>query len=64
MLKELLAFLPANNMEDSPRLNPTDDPNRMDEELAHIVPDDANKPYDIKEVIHRVVDNGNIFEVH
>lgn len=64
MLKELLAFLPANNMEDSPRLNPTDDPNRMDEELAHIVPDDANKPYDIKEVIHRVVDNGNFFEVH
>jgi len=64
MLKELLAFLPANNMEDSPRLNPTDDPNRMDEELAYIVPDDANKPYDIKEVIHRVVDNGNFFEVH
>ncbi len=63
MVKELLAFLPSNNMEDPLRLAPTDDPDRMDDELADIVPDDANKPYDIKDVIHRVVDHGDFFEV-
>ena len=64
MVKELMAYLPANNMEDPFRLSPADDPDRMDEELAGIVPDDANKPYDIKDVIHRVVDHGDFFEVH
>ena len=64
MVKELLAFLPSNNMEDPLRTASTDDPDRMDEELARIVPDDANKPYDIKDVIHRVVDHGDFFEVH
>ena len=64
MVKELMAYLPSNNMEDPLRLSPADDPDRMDEELAGIVPDDANKPYDIKDVIHRVVDHGDFFEVH
>lgn len=62
-VKELMTFLPSNNMEDAPALTPEDDPNRMDEELAGIVPDDPNKPYDIKEVITRVVDHGDFFEV-
>jgi len=64
MVKELMAYLPSNNMEDPLRLSPADDPDRMDEELAGIVPDDANKPYDIKDVIQRVVDHGDFFEVH
>ena len=64
MVKELMAYLPSNNMEDPLRLSPADDSDRMDEELAGIVPDDANKPYDIKDVIHRVVDHGDFFEVH
>ncbi|MCY4545948.1 MAG: acyl-CoA carboxylase subunit beta [Gemmatimonadetes bacterium] len=64
MVKELMAYLPSNNMEDPLRLSPADDPDRRDEELAGIVPDDANKPYDIKDVIHRVVDHGDFFEVH
>ncbi len=63
-LKTLLTFLPANNMEDPPFLKATDDPGRMDNDLAQIVPEDSNKPYDIKEVINRVVDHGDFFEVH
>ncbi len=63
-VKQLMAYLPANNMEDAPAIPPSDDPNRMDETLAGIVPDDPNKPYDIREVITRVVDHGDFFEVH
>jgi acetyl-CoA carboxylase carboxyltransferase component len=63
-VKQLMAYLPSNNMEDAPAIIPADDPNRMDEALAGIVPDDPNKPYDIKEVITRVVDHGDFIEVH
>ena len=63
-VKQLMAYLPSNNMEDAPAIMPADDPNRMDEALAGIVPDDPNKPYDIKEVITRVVDHGGFIEVH
>ncbi len=63
-VKQLMAYLPSNNMEDAPAIPPSDDPNRMDEALAGIVPDDPNKPYDIREVITRVVDQGDFFEVH
>jgi acetyl-CoA carboxylase carboxyltransferase component len=62
-IRKLLGFLPQNNMEDPPFL-PTDDPaDRMDEALDSIVPDNPNKPYDMKEVIRRVVDDGDFFEV-
>ncbi len=64
MIRKLLSFVPQNNMEDPPRAECTDDPNRMDPELAEIVPEDANKPYDMKDIIHRVVDDGEYFEVH
>jgi acetyl-CoA carboxylase carboxyltransferase component len=64
MVRRLLSFLPQNNMEDPPRLEPTDDPGRVDETLDTIVPDDPTKPYDMKEIILRVVDNGDFMEVH
>jgi propionyl-CoA carboxylase beta chain len=63
-IRRLLDFIPQNNMEDPPRRN-TDDPfDRADEELLDIVPDNPNKPYDIIEVIRRVVDEGEFYEVH
>jgi propionyl-CoA carboxylase beta chain len=60
----LLSFLPQNNLETPPRVIPTDDPLREDPELDSIVPDNANKPYDMRDVIHLVVDDGEFFEVH
>jgi propionyl-CoA carboxylase beta chain len=59
----LLSFLPQNNLETTPRVQTTDDPDRRDPELDHVVPDSANKPYDMREVVHRVVDDGDFFEV-
>jgi propionyl-CoA carboxylase beta chain len=64
LIRKLLGFLPQNNMEDPPFVNGGDDPLRMDEELNTIIPDDANKPYDIKDVIRPIVDNGQFFEIH
>lgn len=64
MVRRLLSFLPPNNMEDPPRLEPTDDPNRVDETLDTIVPDDPTKPYDMREIILRVADGGDFMEVH
>jgi acetyl-CoA carboxylase carboxyltransferase component len=62
-IRKLFSYLPQNNMEDPPFV-PTDDPaDRMDEELDSIVPDNPNKPYNIKDVIRRVVDDGDFFEV-
>jgi acetyl-CoA carboxylase carboxyltransferase component len=63
LIRKLLGFLPQNNMEDAPFIL-SDDPLRMEEALNRIVPDDANKPYDVKEVIQMIVDNGNFFEIH
>jgi acetyl-CoA carboxylase carboxyltransferase component len=63
IIKKLLSYLPSNYLEDPPSVEPTDDPNRTDEALAHILPDDPDKPYDVKEVISRVVDNGEFFEI-
>jgi acetyl-CoA carboxylase carboxyltransferase component len=63
-IKELLSYLPSNNMEDPPVVDTEDDPNRTDEHLAEIVPADPDKPYDIKDVIASVVDNGDFLEIH
>ncbi|MDA0169380.1 acyl-CoA carboxylase subunit beta [Solirubrobacter taibaiensis] len=60
----LLSFLPQNNLESAPRVTPTDDPERMDEALDSIVPDAANKPYDIRDVVRSVVDDEEFMEVH
>ncbi|MEM2900047.1 MAG: carboxyl transferase domain-containing protein [Thermoplasmata archaeon] len=62
-IKKLLSYIPSNNMEDPPVVEPTDDPNRMDESLNTIIPDNPNKPYDIIDVITKVVDNGEFFEI-
>jgi propionyl-CoA carboxylase beta chain len=59
----LLSFLPQNNLETPPRVAPTDDPNRADPELDAIIPDNPNKPYDMRDVIRHVVDDGEFFEV-
>jgi propionyl-CoA carboxylase beta chain len=63
MIRELLSFLPSNNMEDPPVLPCTDDIKREDESLERLVPDDPNRPYDMKELITTVVDNNNFFEI-
>ncbi len=62
-IRELLSFLPQNNLEEAPRRPTTDDPNRMDEALNAVVPDNPNKPYDMKELIRLVVDDRYLFEV-
>src|ERR687894_293529 len=63
-VRYLLGFLPQNNLEMPPRVEPYDDPEREDPELDTLVPDDPSKPYDMREVISRVVDDGEFFEVH
>ncbi len=63
IIKRLLSFLPSNYMEDPPVLETDDDPNRTEEALSRIIPDDPDKPYDMKEIIYLVVDEGNFFEV-
>jgi len=62
-IRTLLAYLPSNNLDDAP-IRPSDDPaDRRDEALLDIVPDEPNKPYDMHDVIRRVVDAGEFFEV-
>ena len=63
LIRKLLSYIPQNNMEDPPFLPTTDDPLRMEEELDTLIPDDPSKPYDVKEVIHLVVDDGQFFEI-
>lgn len=63
MIRELLSFLPSNNMEDPPRISFDDPVDRRDTKLRSIVPENPNKPYDIKDIVTRVVDDGYFFEV-
>ena len=64
MVRKLFDFIPLNNMEDPPEIDFSDPIDRTDEELNSIVPDDPAKPYDIKDVIKRIVDDGEFLEVH
>ena len=64
LVRKLLGYLPQNNMEDPPFLPNGDDPLRTDETLDTIIPEDPGKPYNVKEIIHRLVDNGQFFEIH
>jgi len=64
MIRELVSYLPQNNREDPPRLDNRDPIDRMDPELDTLVPLESNLPYDIKDIIRRVVDDRNFFEVH
>ena len=59
-----MSFLPQNNLEMPPRVAPTDDPDRMDPELDSIVPENPNKPYDMRNVVRAIVDDGEFFEIH
>ncbi len=63
MIRELLGFLPSNNMEDPPVKPCTDSAHRTDEKLQDLIPDSPNKAYDIKEIIYSVADDHNFFEV-
>ena len=63
-IRYLLSFLPSNNMEDAPIVATGDDPDRQDESLNTVIPDNPNAPYDMKDVIRSIVDNGEFYEVH
>jgi len=62
-IKYLLSFLPQNNVEDPPRVTPWDDPEREPDDLLDIVPEVPRKPYDMRDVVERVVDENSFFEV-
>jgi len=63
-IRYLLGFLPSNNMEETPLVETNDDPTRMDENLNTVIPDNPNSPYDMKDVIRMIVDDGEFYEVH
>jgi acetyl-CoA carboxylase carboxyltransferase component len=63
-VRRLMSFLPLNNMEGPPLMETGDDPTRRDEDLLRIIPDDALRPYDMREIIYRVVDAADFMEVH
>ncbi len=63
MVRQLLSYLPQNNMEDAPAIAPKDDAARTDASLDTIVPENPNMPYDMKQVITKVMDQGSFFEV-
>jgi propionyl-CoA carboxylase beta chain len=64
MIRELVSYIPSNNVDDAP-LHPSDDPiDRSDMALDTLVPAEPQMPYDIKDIIHRVVDDGQFFEIH
>ena len=63
-IRYLLSFLPSNNMDDAPIVDTGDDPSRMEESLNTVIPDNPNAPYDMKDVIRGIVDNGEFYEVH
>ncbi len=63
-IRYLLSFLPSNNLEEPPIVATGDDPNRMDERLNTVVPDNPNLPYNMKDIIAMIVDNGEYYEAH
>jgi propionyl-CoA carboxylase beta chain len=64
MIREMLNFLPSNNLDDPPKMQTSDDPHRLIEELNSFIPENSRKPYDIKELIKKVVDESYFLEVH
>lgn len=62
-IRKLLSFLPSNNAEKTPIIENGDTPNRVIEGLENIIPDNSNKPYDMKEIIYSIVDNSDFYEV-
>lgn len=63
LIRELMGYLPSNNMEDPPFAPTKDDPLRTETALDNIIPDNPNKPYDIKDVIRLIVDDGKFYEI-
>ena len=63
-IRELLGYLPSSNREAPPFVDTGDDPKRRDESLNNVVPEDPKLPYDMHQLINRVVDKGNFFEIH
>jgi acetyl-CoA carboxylase carboxyltransferase component len=64
LIRDLLSYMPQNNLEDPPFQPTADPPDRMDEDLKRIIPDNPNRAYDMKEIIRHVVDEGRFLEVH
>jgi propionyl-CoA carboxylase beta chain len=64
MVRELLSYMPSNNMEDPPRIATTDDINRVDPQLDSFVPESANQPYEMRDLIRIIADESHFFEVH
>ncbi len=62
-IRKLLSYLPQNNIEDPPIIDIGDDPTRVDDSIAELMPDSPNKPYDVRDIIVRLVDAGDFFEV-
>jgi len=63
LIRELMSYLPSNNMEDPPFVPTKDDPLRTEAALDSIIPNNPNKPYDIKDVIHLIMDDGKFYEI-
>jgi len=64
LIREVLSYLPSNNLDDPPRARSTDEPDREDAALDHLVPASPNQPYDMLDVVHAVVDDRHFLEVH
>jgi propionyl-CoA carboxylase beta chain len=64
LIRELLSFMPSNNMEEPPRVATSDDVNRVDAELDTFVPANPNQPYEMRELIKTIADEGHFLEVH
>ncbi len=64
LVRKLISYLPLNNLEDPPVVETGDDPARATPEIYEILPDDPQKPYDVRDIITAVVDNGEFFEIH
>ncbi|MPZ23565.1 MAG: methylmalonyl-CoA carboxyltransferase [Dehalococcoidia bacterium] len=63
-VRRLLSYLPANNLEDPPAVASSDDPRRRAEDMFEVVPEDPTRPYDVRDVILRIADDGDFMEVH
>ena len=64
LIRELLSFVPQNNMEEPPRVATTDDINRVDAQLDTFIPENPNQPYEVRELIKTIADEGHFLEVH
>lgn len=63
-VRRLLSFIPQNNVDDAAKTEPFDSPTRVEDSLAYIVPDEPSQPYDMKEILRLVVDDGDFMEIH